>query len=79
MSIAQSLDKSVSMQDFLKSSKVLDELQKGVSSLRAYLYPSVLQKAGLPLMKKESKKSVVVKYAEFSGVKLTVGLPIIDK
>lgn len=30
-------------------------------------------------MKKESKKSVIVKYAEFSGVKLTVGLPIIDK
>ena len=79
-SIVGNLDKSVSMQEFLaKKAKVLKELQKGVASMRSYIYPSVLQKAGIPLIKKDEKKSVTVKYAEFSGVKLTVALPVLDQ
>ena len=79
-SIAGNLDKSISMQDFLaKKAKVLKELQKGVASMRSYIYPSVLQNAGIPLIKKDQKKSVVIKYAEFSGIKLMVSLPVIDQ
>ena len=79
-SIAGNLDKSISMQDFLaKKAKVLKELQKGVASMRSYIYPSVLQNAGIPLIKKDQKKSIVIKYAEFSGIKLMVSLPVIDQ
>ena len=67
------------MQEFLaKKAKVLKELQKGVASMRSYIYPSVLQHAGIPLIKKDPKKSVIIKYSEFSGVKLTVALPVLD-
>jgi len=37
-----SLDKAEGMTAFLKSQKVLKELQKGVQSMKTFVYPSVL-------------------------------------
>jgi superfamily II DNA/RNA helicase len=41
MLVAANIDKSQSMQSFLKG-KVLKELIKGVASMQAFVYPSVL-------------------------------------
>ena len=66
------------MQSFLKG-KVLKELVKGVATLNGYIYPSVLQNAAIPVLKKNENKSVIIKYSEMSGIKLTYLLPIINQ
>lgn len=72
------LDRTVSMQTLLKELKFLKELNKGVQSMKAYVYPSVLQKQALaPLKKAGSVKNVVIRYREMNGVKLTVMLPLL--
>lgn len=68
----------------MKKQKILKELSKGVSTLRTYLYPSVLQEAAIPILKKETdlnskkNKNIIIKYSEMSGIKLTVLVPILD-
>jgi len=58
----------------------LKELVKGVASMStAYVYPSVLQSAAIPVLKKNEKNSVIIKYSEMSGVKLTYVLPMINQ
>jgi hypothetical protein len=66
------------MQEFLKG-KFLKELIKGVQGMRAFVYPSVLQSAALPVLKKSEQKNVIVRYSEMSGIKLTLLLPIINQ
>ena len=66
------------MQAFLKG-KVLKELIKGVASMQAFVYPSVLQSAAIPVLKKNEKNSVIIKYSEMSGVKLTYLLPVVNQ
>ena len=77
MSIASSLDKRMSMQDMLTKAKILNDLAKGTASMK-HIYPTVLQSAAIPLLKKE-KKCVLLKYCEYAGIKLTVLLPLLDK
>ena len=77
MLVAANIDKSQSTQSFLKG-KVLKELAKGVAGMQSYIYPSVLQSAAIPVLKKNDKKNVVIKYSEMSGIKLTYLLPIIN-
>lgn len=70
------------MQQLLKSSKILTELQKGVAAMQSYANPSVLQSAALPAIKKEkgrTGRNVIVKYSEMSGIKLAVLVPVLDK
>jgi len=67
------------MQEFLKKTKIVSELIKGVSSMRQYLYPSVLQKQSIPAMKKATDcLNFVIQYQEMNGIKLTVFLPLLD-
>jgi hypothetical protein len=75
---AGNLDKTESMQDFLKSAKILNELKKGVQSMKHYLYPSVLQKQAIGAIKKADTKNVVIAYQEMSGIKITVFLPLLN-
>ena len=65
------------MTAFLKSHKVLKELQKGVQLMKTFVYPSVLQKQAMPPLKnaKELTKNVIIRYREMNGIKLTVLLP----
>lgn len=72
------IDKSESMQQFLKP-KVIKELAKGVATFRDFIYPSVLQSAAIPALKKNPAKNVIVKYSELSGIKLTVLLPLLNQ
>ena len=65
------------MQQLLKG-KVIKELAKGVASMKSFLYPSVLQSAGIPVIKSSAQKNILLKYSEMSGVKLTVFLPLIN-
>ena len=76
------MDKSQSMQDLLKSSKIVSELKKGVATMQACINPSVLQSAAIPIIRKENEnteKNIIVKYAEMSGIKLTVLVPVLDR
>ena len=41
--LASNIDTSQSMQNFLKEAKILNELSKGVQSMKSFVYPSVLQ------------------------------------
>ena len=59
--------------------KVLKELGKGVAGMNGYIYPSVLQSAAIPVLKKNEKNSVIIKYSEMSGIKLTYLLPIMNQ
>ena len=43
------------------------------------MYPSVLQSAAIPVLKKDEKNSVIIKYSEMSGIKLTYLLPIMNQ
>lgn len=64
------------MTAFLKEQKVLKELQKGVQSMKTFVYPSVLQKQAMPPLKKANgAKNVILRYREMNGIKLTVLLP----
>lgn len=38
-----SLDKTSSMISFLTDAKIINELAKGVASMRTYVYPTILQ------------------------------------
>jgi len=78
MLVAANIDKSQNIQAFLKG-KVLKELGKGVATLNGYVYPSVLQSAAIPVLKKNEKNSVIIKYSEMSGIKLTYLLPIMNQ
>ena len=78
MSLSNSIDKSTSMQAMLKEAKVLDDLSKGIASMKL-VHPTVLQSQAIPLIKKDKKKAVVIRYAEYSGIKLTLLLPLLDK
>ena len=66
------------MQEFLKG-KCLKELSKGVAGQKLFLYPSVLQKAAIPVLKKGEQKNVIIRYSEMSGIKLTLLLPLINQ
>jgi hypothetical protein len=77
MLVAANIDKSQNIQAFLKG-KVLKELSKGVATLNGYVYPSVLQSAAIPVLKKNEKNSIIIKYSEMSGIKLTYLLPIMN-
>ena len=78
MLVAANIDKSQNIQAFLKG-KVLKELGKGVAGMNGYIYPSVLQSAAIPVLKKNEKNSVIIKYSEMSGIKLTYLLPIMNQ
>ena len=73
-----SLDKTESMQLFLKDIKMLTELSKGVQSMKHYLYPSVLQKQAITALKSSKVKNVLIRYQEMTGIKLTVLLPLFN-
>lgn len=79
--ISANLDREQSFQELLKSDKILKDLQKGVASLKPALpYPSILQKAAIPVLNKEGqKKNVILKYDSLNGVKLSVLIPLIDR
>ena len=57
--------------------------------MHQYINPSVLQAAAIPRIRKEKKRSaggapgsetnVIVKYAEMSGIKLTLLVPLLDR
>ena len=63
---------------FLKQLKIVSELNKGVKSMKRYVYPSILQKQAIPAIKNSDSKNVIVHYQEFTGVKLTFLLPVVD-
>ena len=71
------IDKSQSLQIWLKN-KFLKELLKGVSAMKQYIYPSVLQKECLMVLKKSDSKNVIIRYSPMSGIKLTLFLPIVN-
>jgi hypothetical protein len=66
------------MLTFLKSLKILAELNKGVQSMKHFVYPSILQKQAIPVIKQAQTKNVIVYYQELTGIKLTVMLPILN-
>ena len=72
-----SLDRSEAMTTFLKSQKVLKELQKGVQSMKTFIYPSLLQKQCIPALKKGTARNVIIRYRELNGIKLTMVLPLL--
>ena len=66
------------MQSFLKNAKILNELAKGVMSMKTYIYPSVLQKEAIPVIaKKKQNDNIIIRYSSMSGIKLTTLLPIL--
>jgi len=71
-----------SMQAFLKKHKIITELTKGVQSMKHYIYPSVLQREAIPVIKKGApdgqSKNIIIKYQEMSGIKMTVFLPLLN-
>ena len=74
------LDRTVGMQAMLKDLKFIKELNKGVQSMKHYLFPSMLQKQALEPLKqvKGAAKNVIIRYREFNGIKLTVMLPVVN-
>lgn len=76
--IAANIDTSKSMASFLKEVKILNELSKGVASLKTFVYPSVLQKEAIPVLKTKKNANVILRYSSMSGVKLTVLLPVLN-
>lgn len=80
MAVAANLDTTTSFQAFLKETKILNELSKGVMSLKSFVYPSVLQKEAIPVLKKKkSSPNVIIRYSSMSGIKLTVLLPLLNQ
>jgi hypothetical protein len=55
--VAANLDTSVSFPSILKDLKILNELTKGVMGFKSFVYPSVLQKEAIPVLKKKNKIS----------------------
>ena len=75
---AGNLDRETSMLQFLKSLKFVSELNKGVQSLKTYVYPSVLQKQAMPAIKQAPTPNIVINYQEMAGIKLTFLLPLLN-
>lgn len=80
---SSNLDKSESMQVFLKSQRLITELNKAVAGMGSYVYPSVLQREAIPAIKKVltgkgEHSSMVIRYTEMNGIKLTVLMPVIN-
>ena len=72
------LDRTASMQSYLKEHlKTLTELNKGVQSMKVFLYPTILQKTAMTSVKTAKNSNVVIRYTEFNGIKLTVMLPLL--
>jgi superfamily II DNA/RNA helicase len=63
---------------FLKSLKILAELNKGVQSMKHFVYPSILQKQAIPAIKQAQTKNIIIYYQELTGIKLTVMLPVLN-
>ena len=57
-----SLDKTQSMQSFLKDLKIVNELCKGVQSMKHYLYPSRLQTQAIAALKSSKLQHVLIRY-----------------
>ena len=72
------LDKTQSIQQFIKK-KFIVELAKGVASMHEFIYPTVLQSAAIPVIKKSESKNIIIRYNEMTGIKLTLLLPIINQ
>ncbi len=80
MAVAANLDTSTSFSAFLKDNKILNELSKGVMTMKAFVYPSVLQKEAIPVLKKKKKSpNVIIRYSSMSGIKLTVLIPLLNQ
>ena len=78
--MAANLDTSVSFPSILKDLKILNELTKGVMGFKSFVYPSVLQKEAIPVLKKKNKSAnVIIRYSSMSGIKLTVLLPLLNQ
>jgi hypothetical protein len=79
--VTANLDTSHSMQSFLKAdAKVILELSKGVAALKHFVYPSVLQKEAIPVLRQKKKNAnVIIRYSAMSGIKLTVLLPTVNQ
>lgn len=45
--------------------------------MHEYIYPSVLQKAAIPVLKKSDSKNIIIRYQELSGVKMTLLVPLV--
>ena len=56
------LDRENSMLHFLKQLKFVTELNKGVQSLKTYVYPSILQKQAMPAIKQAPTPNIVLRY-----------------
>jgi superfamily II DNA/RNA helicase len=67
------------MQVFLKATKLVTELNKGVQGMKHFVYPSILQKQAIPAIKHAKTKNIILHYSELTGVKLTVMLPILNQ
>ena len=78
MAVAANLDTSTSFSAFLKDNKILNELSKGVMTMKALVYPSVLQKEAIPVLKKKKSPNVIIRYSSMSGIKLTVLIPLLN-
>jgi len=63
---------------FLKSLKFVSELNKGVQSMKHFVYPSILQRQAMPAIKTSQTKNIVINYQELSGIKLTYLLPCLN-
>ena len=72
------LDRTESMQSYLKEHlKTITELNKGVQSMKTFLYPTILQKKAMSSVKSSKISNVIIRYTEFNGIKLTVMLPLL--
>ena len=78
MKVSSKLDRSISMQNYLKELKIISELAKSVQSMKSYIYPTALQKQAMEVLKSKQNKNVIIKYQEFNGIKLTVFLPLVN-
>lgn len=45
--------------------------------MKMFIYPSLLQKQGIPALKKGDARNVIIRYREMNGIKLTLLLPLL--
>ena len=57
--------------------KTITELNKGVQSMKTFVYPTILQKKAMSSVKSTKTNNIIIKYQEFNGIKLTVMLPLL--
>ena len=60
--VSSKLDRTESMQNFLKELKIITELTKGVQSMKSFIYPTILQKKAMPEVKNNKKKNIIIHY-----------------